>query len=229
MSTARSIAFRAKLAGKGVASPLGSESYNPGMANHNLLTFSGVVADAQTVTIGGVVYEFDTAVDPGAITVGNLRVNVVAAQTAAAAATALAAAINANVDSRVDAIDLGSAVLIYSTDLNDATAHACSETCANGAWLATAMFGASAAAPTYSAVISRVPTAAEVTLDAMYFVLPFWARDVSVKVHVTSSKDVKAWNGATTITEGAVTVVKVDNSSTTDFATTDTVTVFARG
>lgn len=66
------------------------------------LTFTGVVADAQTVTIGTRVYEFDTN---AAVTEGHIAVDVSGGVTAAAAVTALVAAITGDTDAVVTAVD----------------------------------------------------------------------------------------------------------------------------
>lgn len=64
------------------------------------LAFSDSVADGETVTIGGAVYEFDT--DSDTVT-GNIAVDVSLGATASDAVTALVAAIEANNDSVVTA------------------------------------------------------------------------------------------------------------------------------
>jgi hypothetical protein len=62
----------------------------------NVLRLASNVADAETITIGTEVYEIDTAVAPGVITAGNIRVDCNAGVTPAVAAPAIVAAINAN-------------------------------------------------------------------------------------------------------------------------------------
>lgn len=66
------------------------------------LTFSGSVADGETVTIGDAIYEFDTDEDT---VKGNIAVDVSDGVTASDAVTALVAAITANNDSVVTAVD----------------------------------------------------------------------------------------------------------------------------
>ncbi len=101
----------------------------------------------------------------------------------------------------------------------------CTETLAgsNNLWSnATTVGGRAAGAGT--PVNSRVPTATEVALDHMYFYFGFTPSRAIVEVLVTAGGARKLWNGAVTISGGRVTV---DNSSTTDWAATDTVTVVA--
>jgi len=65
------------------------------------LTFTGVVADGETVTIGSEVYEFDTDDE---VTDGNILVDVSGGATASAAVTALVTAITAE-SALVTAVD----------------------------------------------------------------------------------------------------------------------------
>ena len=109
------------------------------------LTFDGVVADAQTVTIGTEVYEFKTSGDAGT---GKIKVDVSGGVTAPAAVTALVTAITAN-STLVNAVDgEGNIVVvtakIVGTSGNDITI---ATTCANASWgeevtkLANGQFG----------------------------------------------------------------------------------------
>ena len=66
------------------------------------LTFSGVVADGQTVTIGDDVYEFD---NDESVTEGNILVDVTGDLSASAAVTALVNAITASDSEPVSAAD----------------------------------------------------------------------------------------------------------------------------
>ena len=101
------------------------------------LTFSGVVADAETVTIGTRVYEFDTAA-VSTITAGHVRVDVSAAQTASAAVTALVTAITGDVSAVVTAVDgdLDTVVVTAKTTYSGAAGNLIptTKTCTNAAW-----------------------------------------------------------------------------------------------
>lgn len=79
-----------------------------------------------------------------------------------------------------------------------------------------------------STVESRVPTAAEVTAGYMDFAFPFAVKSVQSIVTTTSTGAVVAWNGATAFSADFKRVT-VDNSSTTDWATTNTVTLKVTG
>lgn len=69
------------------------------------------VSNAETVTIGTRVYEFDTAVPPGSVVAGNVRVDVSGGAGEAAAATALIAAINGDTGAVVTAATGGAGVV----------------------------------------------------------------------------------------------------------------------
>ena len=60
--------------------------------------------DGEIVTLGARVYEFDTAAAPGAVTAGNVRVDVSGGAGAAASLAALVLAVNADADREVDAV-----------------------------------------------------------------------------------------------------------------------------
>lgn len=96
------------------------------------LTFTGVVADGQTVTIGTEVYEFDTN---SSVTSGHIAVDVSSGATASDAVTALVSAITAN-SSLVTAIDdTGDVVKVTSIGTGvSANSIATTETCTNASW-----------------------------------------------------------------------------------------------
>jgi hypothetical protein len=97
------------------------------------LTFTGGVSDGQTITIGTRVYEFDTN---GAVTAGNVAVDVSAGAGAAAAIIALAAAINADASAVVTAYD-GAGDTLVATAITAGTAGnslASTSTAGNAAW-----------------------------------------------------------------------------------------------
>jgi hypothetical protein len=102
------------------------------------LTFTGSVSDGETVTIGGRVYEFDTAANPGSITAGRVRVNVNGGATASAAVTALVTAITGDSSAVVTAVDdTGDVVTVTAkTTYSGAAGNliATTETCANASW-----------------------------------------------------------------------------------------------
>jgi len=104
------------------------------------LTFTGVVIDAQTVTIGADVYEFDVS---GGVTSPNILVDVSASQTAQAAVTALVAQINASHTEPVSAAQgLGTSVVVTSTtDDGTGATIATTETCTNASWGAVTLVG----------------------------------------------------------------------------------------
>lgn len=96
------------------------------------LTFTGVVADGQTVTIGSEVYEFDV---DSSVTDGNITVDVSGGVTASDAVTALVATITAN-STIVTAVDgTGDTVVVtYNWVGTDGNSIATTETCTNGSW-----------------------------------------------------------------------------------------------
>lgn len=79
-----------------------------------------------------------------------------------------------------------------------------------------------------STVESRVPTAAEVTAGYMDFAFSYPIKTVQTIVTTTATGAVIAWNGATAFSADFKRVT-VDNSSTTDWATTNTVTLKVTG
>lgn len=110
-----------------------------------ILTFDGVVADAQTVTIGTEVYEFKTSGNAGT---GKIKIDVSGGVTASDAVTALVTAIKEN-STLVNAVDgEGDTVVvtakIVGTSGNDITI---ATTCINASWgeeatkLANGQFG----------------------------------------------------------------------------------------
>lgn len=87
--------------------------YDLGTAGVAWIGITGAVADGDRVSIGGRIYEFDTAAPPGAIGAGaNVRVGVSGgggdqANNAAGAIAALVAAVNGDASRVVNAVDIG--------------------------------------------------------------------------------------------------------------------------
>lgn len=108
------------------------------VAADGALTFSGVVSDGETVTIGADVYEFDTDAE---VTEGNILVDVSGGATAADAVTALVAAITANTGSVVSAVDGTGDVVNVTAKTKGAAGNTIATVtdCANGSWAAAAL------------------------------------------------------------------------------------------
>lgn len=129
---------------------------------------TGVVADAQTVTFGTRIYEFDTTADPGAIVAGRVRVAVVADQTADAAITALVTAMNADASREGDAAawagnsDTTSGAHFVEKSLTGVNP-ALATTCVNGVVGAAATTGAAALANRDAFAFRRTIVAQDVT------------------------------------------------------------------
>ena len=104
------------------------------------LTFTGVVSDTETVTIGDDVYEFDT---DASVTEGNILVDVSGGATASDAVTALVAAIVASDTQGVGAADGAGDTVVLTADTagTAANAIATTETCANGSFGAVTLEG----------------------------------------------------------------------------------------
>jgi hypothetical protein len=105
---------------------------------------------------------------------------------------------------------------------------ACTETLggSNNAWASATMYGGAVVTEPLKLqrLMSRAPLSTEVTMENMHFYFPFSPVHAIALVRVTSGGAAKAWDGALTITGNRVTL---DNSGSTDWATTDTVTVLA--
>lgn len=82
------------------------------------IRFTGISVDAETITIGGRVYEFD---DDSTYTSGHVQVDVSGSTAAAASATAFVAAVNADTHSGVTAVllDTDTVGLIADSDGDD--------------------------------------------------------------------------------------------------------------
>ena len=103
-----------------------------------ILTFSGVVSDTETVTIGSDVYEFDA---DSSVTGGNIAVDVSGGVTAADAVTALVAAINASATEAVTAVDGNANSVVVYTDASGLTTDGTTTTCANATWADVTLVG----------------------------------------------------------------------------------------
>ena len=192
----------------------------------NVLRLASNVADAETITLGGEVYEIDTAAAPGAITAGNIRVDCNAGVTPTIASAALVAAINANTRLGLTAVAVSvNEVLVFTNNDNAPIGLACAETLAgaNNAWAAAAFYGGEGSGLRGLRAAQRAPNAQEVAIGSMHFVFPFSVLATLVQVR-SSTGAAKAWDGVTTVSGARVTV---DNTGSTDWAATDTVVVLA--
>lgn len=219
MAVSTALRSRANLAGEGIGM-----LEDVGCHAINILYVPANVADTQTVTIGANVYEFDRSAN--GVTAGRIAVTGHANDTPAAATNALITAINTKGTEKVVAVDIGDTEILLRHKHPGVFAIACTETLAGAGnvWAAATMFGGASAKGRKMALVSRVPTATEVTLDHMQFYFPFTPTHVQVTVRVTASGIPVAWVGGHTISNGLVTVT---NEGGVDWAATDTVSVLA--
>lgn len=192
----------------------------------NVLRLAANVADGETITIGGEVYEIDTAADPGAITAGRIRVNCNAGVTPSIASAAIVAAINANTLLGLTAVAISvNEILVFTNNDTSALTLPCSETLAgaNNQWSAATFTGGQLAKPQGVSMAQRTPNATEVAIGNLHFVFPFAVGAAMAQVR-SSTGAAKAWDGVLTISGSRVTL---DNAGATDWAATDTVAVLA--
>jgi hypothetical protein len=192
----------------------------------NTLKLAANVADTETITIGGEIYEIDSAASPGAITAGRIRVDVTAGLTPALAGPKIAAAINANNSHGLQAtyVSASAEVVIFGP----VAALDCTETLAGSgnAWYNATMVGGNVNDfPATTQLFSRAAVAGEVTAGVMHFVFPFQVTSAIAHVRTAAGIPV-AHVGACTVSGNRVTV---DNTGATDFAATDVVSVVATG
>lgn len=202
--------------------------FNPGRRALAVLRVAANVADAQTVTIGTDVYEFDRAAN--GVVAGRIAVTGHADDTPANATNALIAKINSLTGRIYQAIDIGDNEILIATKTPRVSTLALAETLAgvDNVWDTAALRAGQAAGIMRTAYGVRVPNATEVALGNMHFVFDFTPVAVIVQVRVTASGAVFAWGGNTVITDASHRVT-LTNNATNDFADTHTVTVLAIG
>lgn len=191
----------------------------------NSLRLASNVADGETITIGGVVFEIDTAADPGAITAGNVRVNCTAGVTPTLASAAIVAAINSNTSLGITAVaPTVNEILIYSKPGRN-QAHACTETLAgsNNAWGAAAMGGSNASDFQVVNFRQRTVTATDVALGFARFVYSFTPTKFMIQIR-SSAGALKTWDGAAIISGNRI---DVDITGSSDWAAGDTISIIA--
>lgn len=149
--------------------------------------------------------------------------------TAAESITGIVAAINANAAGVRATAATGGVHVVDSDGGNSAIA--CTETLAgtNNAWENATTVGSTSPVASgrglIPVLVSRQPSALEVTLGVMRIPLGFTPRAYLVNV-VASTGIVKAWGGVRAV---AGEVITLTNNGTVDFAATDTVNVFVQG
>lgn len=146
--------------------------------------------------------------------------------TAAEFTTALVATTPANVG--MERISANEVLFTDNAPSGFSQARACTETLAgaNNGWAAANSYGFEGIEekPKAQAVASRVPNALEITLGSVHIPLAFVPTKVLVQVRVTATGAAKAWGGLTTIVGKRV---QLTNNASTDFAATDTITIWA--
>lgn len=200
----------------------------PGQRAMAILYVPANVADAQTVTIGTDVYEFDRAAN--GVVAGRIPVTGHADDTPANATNALIAAINASGTMPVTAIDGGATEVIVVHNLAGEFPITLAETLAGAAnvWSVAALAGGERPRIGKMQFCKRVPTATEVTLGVMRFAYDFEPLSCQVRVHVTATGVQKLWDGNADI-DATNMMISLDNGGGTDWAATDTVSVIAIG
>lgn len=169
-------------------------------SSYNVLRLASNVADTETITIGGEVYEIDTAADPGAITAGRIRVNCNAGVTPAVASVEIVKTINNNSKQRLIATRISDNELLL--ECLDGTPFPCAETLAglNNQWAAADMWaGSPIETPRQRDVQTRAITATEVALTNVRFVFPFTVNHFIAACRTTAGV-AKAIDGAQTKT-----------------------------
>lgn len=181
------------------------------------------VADAETVTVGSEVYEFDRAAN--GVTSGRIAVTGHADDTPANATNALITAINANDTNGLKAVDISdNEILLVAKGVSSGSISLAETMAGANNTIDTAVDGGKVG--TQYAGSARVPTAAEVGHGNMHFAFPFTPTTVLVNVRVTATGAAKAWDGDVAITAASGDVpayVTINNDGTTDWAATDTV------
>lgn len=162
---------------------------------------------------------------------GDIAVGLVTTLTPAVFTDALIADINSRGTEFVKATDISdNEVLVCSADAVDgncvanSTTYATTETMggSNNAWDKSNIDGGSFPHAHVISIKTRVPTTQEVALGNMHFVYPFVIGTAMIEVIVTATGSPIGWNGSHTISGYALIV---DNDGSTDWSTSDTVTV----
>jgi hypothetical protein len=161
-----------------------------------------------------------------ALTAGKIYLPIGATLTPAAAGPQIATGFNALSTQGFTAVYASNALTI--TREANGLHVACSETLSgtDNVWSAANTYGGIEKGEVKFALAQRIPTATEVALDQLTVKFPFAPTFVKVTVQVTSSRAAKAWDGGWSVSGNTVTVT---NAGTTDWATTDTVTVEVYG
>jgi hypothetical protein len=181
------------------------------------------VADEETVTIGDDVYEFDRADD--STSTDTILITAHSDDTPANATDALVAAINASGTEPVTAIDLGDNDILLKMDSVTTETIACSETMAgSNNVIDTTVSGGVISTLSKVYAIAIVPSANQVLAGTICIPLDFEPTGALVQARVTSTGAAKAWDGKVTI-DTTNDMLKIDNSGSTDWAATDTLSV----
>jgi len=179
------------------------------------------VADAETVTIGDDVYEFDRTAN--GVVAGNIAVTGHADDTPANATDALIVAINTR-DNMVKAVDLGvNDILIVAKSAN-VNETVMSETMGGaGNVVDGALYAGSDSTLVQVHATQVVVTANEVAAGEAVIPLTFTPTEAIVVVRDAAGALV-AWNGAVTL-DATNDFVRIDNGGVTNFSATDVLNV----
>jgi hypothetical protein len=141
--------------------------------------------------------------------------------------TALETAVNAaGVKLFADRISANEVLFVDIATGSQSVIKACSETLAgsNNAWSAANSYGGDASiAPPSITVAARVPTATEVTLETMHFVLPYVPTSATVQIR-SSAGVIRAFDGKLVITGN---VIDINSDGSVKVQASDIVTITA--
>jgi len=170
----------------------------------------------------------DMFVGDGIDGASTIAVGLVTTLTPTAFTPALVADVNRIGSEAVTAVQISVNEILIHADAVGVVELACAETLAGvgNAWGSATMYGG-VDPGARTVVVSRVPTALEVTTGNLHFHFDFAPTVVSVSVFPTATPGVaKAWDGGATV---ATNLVTLDNDGATDWAETDTVVLTVQG
>ena len=200
----------------------------PPVRSSNGLRLVSNISDGETLTIGNEVYEFDTAVSPGVVTAGNIRIDCSGGVTPATVINGIANTVSAN-SRLVSAYSMGPNEILFASRLDTSPrTFTCATTMAgaNNVWI-YGVFAGGTDGFAACQMLSRSVSSGDVALGTVRFVFPFKVNTYLAVVR--SSSIVKAWGGTLGkfSLSGSYTGLVLTNNGTVDFASGDNVTVLA--
>ncbi|PJZ51561.1 hypothetical protein [Leptospira adleri] len=197
---------------------------DPGFLGVNILRLASNVSDGETISIGGLTFQFDRAA--AGVPAGRIGITSHSDDTPVNVSTSIVAAINSQNRSEVLAMKMSNnEILTINKDFESNPSFGSTMAGANNQWASPNSIVGEKPGTVQSGFVKRIPTAVEVALGKIRVVFDFPPTLLEIRVVLSAKPGVQvAWDGTVSVSGNILTL---DNASgSTPFLATHTITLW---